>query len=130
MILEHCLLRVDYGDRCVEAFFYHLHAAHTLVLPNANLLTLLKAKPMDHLEAATRYVGSFYVPQAPTAMLDLEAEKSVCRMGCPRDLLEMDSRYRQCSFLPLVSMGTIIRRWSCKSASRLRSSARARHVQT
>tara|TARA_R110002060_G_scaffold77350_1_gene88664 strand:- start:142 stop:852 length:711 start_codon:yes stop_codon:yes gene_type:complete len=76
--------RVDYGDSCIEAFFYHFHAAHPFVLPKVNLLTLLKAKPMDHLEAAMCYVGSFYVPQAPTPALGLEAEKSVNSMSCPR----------------------------------------------
>ncbi|KAG4414494.1 hypothetical protein IFR04_012371 [Cadophora malorum] len=40
---------------------------------------------MDHLEAAMCYVGSFYVPQAPTPALGLEAEKSVNSMSCPRD---------------------------------------------
>jgi hypothetical protein len=76
---------VDYGERCIEAFFYHFHTAHPFVLPKAHLLTLLKARPMDHLEIAMRYVGSFYVPRAPTAALGLEAENSIYRMGCPRD---------------------------------------------
>ena len=30
-------------------------------------------------------MGHFYVPQAPTAALGLEADKSTYRLGCPRD---------------------------------------------
>lgn len=30
-------------------------------------------------------LGHFYVPQAPTAALGLEADKYTYRLGCPRD---------------------------------------------
>jgi len=40
---------------------------------------------MAHLEAAMRYVGSFYVEQAPTVSLGLEAERLLYHADCPKD---------------------------------------------
>lgn len=48
-------------------------------------MALRKEKPLDCLEAAMRYVGSFYVEQAPTIELGLEAERLVYHRDIPRD---------------------------------------------
>lgn len=40
---------------------------------------------MDHLEAAMRYVGAFYVEKAPVTALGLEAERSVYHMDHDKD---------------------------------------------
>merc|ERR1712093_797600 len=44
-----------------------------------------------YLEAAMRYVGSFYVPQAPTVALGLEAERSVYQAECPKDAFRVQA---------------------------------------
>lgn len=76
---------LDLRERCIEAFFYHFYPAHPFILPRDAFFTLRKERPLDHLEAAVRYVGSFYVPQAPTVALGLEAERTVYSADCPKD---------------------------------------------
>ena len=48
-------------------------------------MALRKEKPLHHLEAAMRYVGSLYLSQASTPALCLEAERAVYNMTCPKD---------------------------------------------
>lgn len=48
-------------------------------------MALRKQKPLQHLEAVMRYIGSFYVAQEPTPALGLEAERSVYNMSRPKD---------------------------------------------
>jgi len=76
---------LDLRTRCVEAFFFHVYPAHPFLLPRESLLRLLKEKPLEHLEAAIRYIGSFFVTQAPTTAYCLEAERSIYRADCPSD---------------------------------------------
>ncbi|KAK0103546.1 hypothetical protein ONS95_005565 [Cadophora gregata] len=76
---------LDLRERCIEAFYYHFYPAHPFNLPRNNHFALRKERPIDYLEAAMRYVGSFYVPQAPTVALGLEAERSVYQADCPKD---------------------------------------------
>jgi hypothetical protein len=76
---------LDLRERCIEAFFYHFYPAHPFILPRDAFLKLRKEKPLDALEAAMRYVGSFYVPQAPIVALGHEAERTVYNADCPRD---------------------------------------------
>lgn len=82
---------LDLRERCIEAFFYHFYPAHPFILPRHNLYALRKEKPIDYLEACIRYVGSFYVPQAPTVALGLEAERSVYHPDCPKDGLRVQA---------------------------------------
>ncbi|CAL3962388.1 unnamed protein product [Diplocarpon coronariae] len=76
---------LDLRERCIEAFYHHFYPAHPFALPRANYGSLRREKPVEYLEAAMRYVGSFYVSQAPTAALGLEAERSLYQADCPRD---------------------------------------------
>lgn len=76
---------LDIRERCIEAFFYHFYPAHPFLLPRGRFMAFRKERPLPHLEAAMRYVGSFYVAQAPTAAYGLEAERSVYHMDCHRD---------------------------------------------
>ncbi|KAE8453374.1 hypothetical protein EG329_010235 [Mollisiaceae sp. DMI_Dod_QoI] len=76
---------LELRERCIEAFYYHFYPAHPFVLPRHNFYALRKERPIDHLEACMRYVGSFYVPQAPTVALGLEAERSVYHPECRKD---------------------------------------------
>ena len=76
---------LDLRERCIEAFFYHFYPAHPFTLPRAGHMALRKDTPVGHLEAAMRYVGSFYVTQAPKVALGLEAEQAVYQADCPKD---------------------------------------------
>lgn len=48
-------------------------------------MVLRKEKPLQHLEAAMRYIGSFYLAQASTTASAAEAERAVYNMTCPKD---------------------------------------------
>lgn len=76
---------LDLRERCIEAFYYHFYPAHPFILPRTSYYALRKEKPISHLEAAMRYVGSFYVPQAPTVALGLEAERIIYHPDCHED---------------------------------------------
>lgn len=76
---------LDLGERCIEAFFYHFYPAHPFILSRTSFYALRKEKPLEHLEACMRYVGSFYIPQAPSVALGVEAERSVYHPDCPKD---------------------------------------------
>jgi hypothetical protein len=76
---------MDLRDRCIEAFFYHFYPAHPFVLPRDKFFQLRKEKPVGHLETAMRYIGSFYIPQAPTVTYGLDAERAVYATDCPKD---------------------------------------------
>jgi hypothetical protein len=87
---------LDLRTKCIEAFFYHFWPAHPFLLPRDNLLRLLKEKNLDHLEAAMRYVGSFYIDNAPTTALCLEAERSIYRADCPKDAFKVQAMLILC----------------------------------
>ncbi|KUJ23015.1 uncharacterized protein LY89DRAFT_635115 [Mollisia scopiformis] len=74
-------------ERCIEAFFYHFYPAHPFILSRNSFYALRKEKPelLVHLEACMRYVGSFYVPQAPMETLEEAAERSVYDPKYPKD---------------------------------------------
>lgn len=76
---------LDLRERCLETFYYHFFPAHPFMIPRASYFTLRKEKPIGHLEAAMRYVGSFYVPQAPTVALQMEAERLIYHRDCRND---------------------------------------------
>jgi hypothetical protein len=82
---------LDLRERCIEAFYYHFYPAHPFVLPRASYYALRKEKPINHLEAAMRYVGSFYVAQAPTVALGLEAERIVYQADCCEDAFKVQA---------------------------------------
>jgi hypothetical protein len=48
-------------------------------------MVLRKENPLHHLEAAMRYIGSFYLAQAPTTTFAADAERAVYNMTCPKD---------------------------------------------
>lgn len=88
---------LDLRQKCIEAFFYHFWPAHPFLLPRDNLLRLLKEKKqLEHLEAAMRYVGSFYIDQAPTTALCLEAERAIYRADCPKDAFKVQAMLILC----------------------------------
>lgn len=76
---------LDLRERCIEAFYFHFYPAHPFILPRDDFFKLRKQRPLDPLEAAMRHVGSFYVPQAPTVALGLEAERTIYHADCPKD---------------------------------------------
>jgi Fungal specific transcription factor domain len=72
-------------NRCLEAFFHFFSLAHPFVLPKLFLTQMLRVKPLPHLEAAMRYVGSHYIKTAPTEFIAQEATQLLSRHDCVRD---------------------------------------------
>ena len=79
------LFTANIGDRCFEAFFTFAHSAHPFILPRSYLLNLLKTCHLPHLEAAIRFIGSFYVHSAIPSVFAEEAKKLISEATCPRD---------------------------------------------
>lgn len=76
---------LDLRERCIEAFYYHFYPAHPFILPRSQLFALRKEINLGHLEAAMRYVGSFYIEKANSTSLALEAERSIYNADCVKD---------------------------------------------
>lgn len=77
---------LDILERCIESFYFHFHPAHPFLVPRNVFQATRNAHTQKHLEAAMRYVGSFYISQAPTTAYGLEAEKAVYSSDCPQDV--------------------------------------------
>jgi len=75
----------DLKNRCLEAFFHFFSSAHPFVLPKLYMIQMLRIKPLSHLEAAMRYVGSYYIKSAPTEYIAQEATQLLSRQDCVRD---------------------------------------------
>jgi hypothetical protein len=67
-------------NRCLEAFFHFFSQAHPFVLPKLYLTQMLRIKPLSHLEAAMRYIGSHYIKSAPTELI---AQEAIQLLSCP-----------------------------------------------
>jgi hypothetical protein len=66
-------------DHCMESFFVYFQAAHPFLLPKTFLLERLRTRPLPHLEAAMRYVGSYFVKSAPIAAIEEEVRLALSR---------------------------------------------------
>jgi hypothetical protein len=75
----------DLKNRCLEAYFRFFSLAHPFVLPKLYLTQMLRIKPLSHLEAAMRYVGSYYIKSTPTEYIAQEATELLSRHDCVRD---------------------------------------------
>ncbi|PMD46823.1 hypothetical protein L207DRAFT_629300 [Hyaloscypha variabilis F] len=68
------VFRPNYPQRCMEAFYQYFYDAHPFMPPRQQLLQVLKQNPMEHLQTAICFVGSRYVPGAPSSSFALEFE--------------------------------------------------------
>jgi hypothetical protein len=72
-------------ERCLEAYFHYFSAAHPFLPPRPYLQELLRTRPLAHLEAAIRYVGSNYVREASTEYICQEATNLLSGKDVARD---------------------------------------------
>jgi hypothetical protein len=69
------ILRPNYLQRCLDAFYQYFYDAHPFLPPRHQItIQVFKTRPMEHLQMAMCYVGSRYVPGSPTAAYGLEVE--------------------------------------------------------
>jgi hypothetical protein len=54
------------GERCLDSFYHHFHAAHPFVMPKQYVLRIAKEGTIEPLLAAMRWVGSLYIDAGPT----------------------------------------------------------------
>ena len=71
--------------QCTEAFFQHFSSSHPFLPPRHEMLRLLKTYPMHHLESAICFVGSRYLPGAPSASFAEELDSLLLVSSFPRD---------------------------------------------
>jgi hypothetical protein len=71
--------------RCMEAFFQNFSSSHPFLPPRNEMLRLLKTYPMHHLESAICFVGSRYLPGAPSALFAEELDSLLLVSSFPRD---------------------------------------------
>lgn len=84
------------ADRCIEAYFYHFHPAHPMVVPREYFMHLRRERSLSHLEAAMRFAGSFFVPQAPTISLGAEAKRMLQSAEFPKDAFRIQAMIIMC----------------------------------
>jgi hypothetical protein len=68
----------------MEAFFQHFSSSHPFLPPRYEMLRLLKINPMHHLETAICFVGSRYLPGAPSASFE-ELDSLLLVSNSPRE---------------------------------------------
>lgn len=68
-----------------DAFFAFFHHSHPFLLPQARLRKLLERTNLPHLESAIRYIGSSYVPSAPTGLLEKSVDELLFHRNPPKD---------------------------------------------
>ncbi|RDW72077.1 hypothetical protein BP5796_08111 [Coleophoma crateriformis] len=81
----------DLPERCFEAYYYYFYPSHPFLLPKSHFLKLRQQKSMHHIDAAIRFVGSLYVPQAPTELYAQEAERAIYQIGAARDAFRVQA---------------------------------------
>jgi len=74
------------------ALFYHSHPS---LLPQTRLLKFLEQKRLPHLESAIQYIGSIYIPSAPTESFKQSVDELLSTGVCRKT----DLQFRQCCFL-------------------------------
>jgi Fungal specific transcription factor domain len=89
------------GNGLVTAFYVFFHPAHPFLLPHFQMLELLQRTRIRHLELAVQYIGSFYVPTAPTAQYYEALKAALAQENTPRDAFLVQA-------LLLLSVGTHI----------------------
>jgi hypothetical protein len=69
----------------MEAFFQHFSSSHPFLPPRHEMHRLLKTYPMHHLETAICFVGSRYLPRAPSASFAEELDSLLLVSDSPRE---------------------------------------------
>ncbi|KAH7065457.1 hypothetical protein B0J12DRAFT_36897 [Macrophomina phaseolina] len=75
----------DSSSMVMSAFFTFFAAAHPFLLPRNYLLNLFRTRRVPHLELAVQYIGSCYVPQASTVIVEDALIHALFRQNQPRD---------------------------------------------
>lgn len=84
------------AERCIEAYFFHFHPAHPMSVPREYFMQLRSQRNLCHLEAAMRFVGSFFIPQASTLTLAAEARRVLQSPTCPQDAFRVQAMIIMC----------------------------------
>lgn len=84
------------AERCIEAYFYHFHPAHPMLVPREYFMQLRRERNLSHLEAAMQFAGSFFVPQASTITIGVDAERMLYQSDCPRDGFRVQAMIIMC----------------------------------
>ncbi|OCL10270.1 hypothetical protein AOQ84DRAFT_315728 [Glonium stellatum] len=67
------------------AFFAFFFPSHSFVLPRKQLIELFKERRAPHLELAIQYIGSCFIPSAPTQMFKETLNRMLFHQNVPKD---------------------------------------------
>jgi hypothetical protein len=69
----------------MSAFYVFFFPAHPFLLPRGPMLEMLQKTRNVHLELAIQYIGSFYVPVAPTEAYQASLQQMLTQPNYPKD---------------------------------------------
>jgi hypothetical protein len=69
----------------MSAFYVFFFPAHPFLLPRGPMLEMLEKTRNIHLEMAIQYIGSFYVPVAPTEAYQASLHQMLTQSNFPKD---------------------------------------------
>lgn len=62
-----------------NAFFTFFYASHPFLLPRTRLVECLRSNRLPHLQLAIQYIGSMYIPSAPTELFKQAVDEFLFR---------------------------------------------------
>jgi hypothetical protein len=69
----------------VGAFLHYFYDTHPFLLPRPRLIQLLKERRVPLLELAIQYIGSCFLPNAPTDMYKEALNRTLANQNIPKD---------------------------------------------
>lgn len=69
----------------VGAFLHYFYDTHPFLLPKPRLIQLLKERRVPLLELAIQYIGSCFLPNAPTEMYKEALNRTLANQNIPKD---------------------------------------------
>jgi hypothetical protein len=73
------------------AFYVYFFSAHPFLLPHHRQVELLKQRRIPHLELAIQYIGSCFLPEAPTELYKEALKRMLSQHNLPRDAFSIQA---------------------------------------
>jgi hypothetical protein len=69
----------------IGTFFAFFYPSHSFILPRKRVVELFKERRAPHLELAIKYIGSCFIPSAPTQMFKEALNRMLFHQNAPKD---------------------------------------------
>ncbi|KAF2808367.1 uncharacterized protein BDZ99DRAFT_419412 [Mytilinidion resinicola] len=74
-----------------SAFYFYFYSSHPFLLPHHRQVELLKQRRIPHLELAIQYIGSCFLPAAPTEMYKDALKRMLSQHNLPKDAFSVQT---------------------------------------